>query len=191
MAGSALAPQWLWVYLICMCTAFIAGCTWFIVARRRRGFAQTWSALAPVVDGTFTSSPTRSTLSGTFQSRPVRAQLWKTSEDSAGGYGVEVATLLRAGDWAIEFGTDRIFEREHWRVKAHDAAVAETIERSGALGALAGVPTDVTISYDSRGRVLVYSGNPGRLTRDAFERQLKLLLEIEARVGAHLSGMTH
>ena len=154
---------------------------------KKKRFANAWSPLVPLVNGTFTSEATiseTSVLTGTYAGYPVRAYMApgsNRSQYSKERYNYfEVQLLHQAGklDWRIDYETRVLgMGKQGWQIRAAPA-LEDQLRQQGVLGQISALGNPI-VRYSQQQESLLISEDvtPGWApSPQHFKQQLELLL---------------
>lgn len=168
--------------------AFIALVVWFFIwfiKKSNAKYAQLWSALTPLVNGTAKGHR----MSGTYQGRTVRARLNSVSDgDNNTSYYFEVnmQSAPRGSDWKVVYGGEKFmgFGEKHWHVSTRDEAAKERLTRTGVLEEMQRWGSHPTLKFKAKSGELEYSEPVNGMfsipAPERFQAQLELLARLAA-----------
>lgn len=185
-------PDWaIGVPVMIVFMIFVFALGWVLNTIKNAKFARDWKPLIPVIDGKVLSDgggATTSWLIGTYRGWRVQAAMTPHRNQITGETGhyynsfeIEIWKASGGQDWTIELRAGGFgFGEAKPRITAKDQALAERLERAGALD-LAGQLGWPTLRYWARQRKLHYSGDvTPRVTPtpERFREELDLMLAL-------------
>lgn len=166
------------LYVVICCGGFIGILAMFVIFSRRSSVSNTWEPLVPLVNGTLERKYMTAILQGTYQEHPVQATLITGGAENPDTFQIQMTTVARGANWLARYGSENLFGKDQWYIKANHPILQQRLDQSGILAELQQWDSRPTIRYESDSGTLIYEED-GRVPKpERFQAQLGLLLRI-------------
>ncbi len=177
----------------------VVGASKVLAAFTNARFNQSLTPLIPVIGGTLRSDGIHGVMTGTYRGKEVGVQATTGtrslqfpghSEQKRNLFTIEINEVGGAGDWRFAHGTEALFGRNHWHLRADDEGVKERLDSHSVIAAIEGMGNIPVIHYSASQKRLTYIEDiaPSLApSPERFQSQLDLLEHL-AKINEQVSA---
>jgi hypothetical protein len=121
-----------------------------------------------------------------YQEHPVRATLITGGAEDPDTFQIQMETVAPGADWLIRYGSEKLFGKEEWYIKASHPILQQRLAQSAILAEMQQWDSHPTIRYQMDSGTLTYEENGAVPKPERFRAQLDLLLRL-VRINEHVN----